>query len=92
MKKTIKELRKLLNNTKVYVGDNSIKEIHEKLFTLQYTWVYRTIENGIFKDARNKYIFIRNNGLTTTWKEKEFNESSLKEITPDFILSLKLNS
>ena len=82
------EIRKYLDNTKVYVNGKS-KEIQEKLFSFGYGW-----RNGkyIKVDFTDKpFLFIDKQGDITYGSDMLFfKEHKYKEISADEILSLEV--
>ena len=85
---TKQEARRLLDDTKVYVGHKS-REIQEKLFTIGYEWVNvgDTVDH---LEAPFLYIeksgYIERDSSVTSF---EYN-TQYREITADDILNIKL--
>ena len=85
---TIEEIRKLLDNTKVYVNGKS-KEIQEKLFSFGYKW--NVTNSCIVCNTREPFLFInKNEGIQYENNMNFFNEHRYREITADEILSLEV--
>lgn len=84
---TLKEIRKYLDNTKVYVNGKS-KEIQEKLFSFGYDW----FSGGYEVNYEGKpFLFIYDSGKITYSDDMNFFiKDENKEITADEILSLKV--
>ena len=83
---TRKEIRKFLDNTKVYVNGKS-KEIQEKLFSFGYTWNW---DNRV-KFTKEPFLFISGTGGITHSNDMVlFNKYEYREITADEILSLEI--
>ena len=85
---TLKEIRKILDNTKVYVNGKS-KEIQKKLFSFGYEW-----SRGAPKEVRyieSPFLFIFKSGYIRCGHDMcFFKEHKNKEITAKEILSLKV--
>ena len=85
---TKEEIRKFLDDTKVYVNGKS-KEIQEKLFSFGYKW-----DRSNSTDVHNTdkpFLFIGNNrDITYAINMDFFVEHENKEITADEILSLEI--
>lgn len=83
---TIEEIRKFLDNTKVYVNGKSI-EIQEKLFSFGYEWNNgeKTIDN-----TDCTFLFIDDKSIAYNNSMLYFSNCPSKEITAEQILSLKL--
>ena len=83
---TREEIRKFLDNTKVYVNGKS-KEIQEKLFSFGYTWNW---DNRV-KFTKEPFLFISGTGGITHSNDMVlFNKDEYREITADEILSLEV--
>ena len=83
---TKEEIRKFLDNTKVYVNGKS-KEIQEKLFSFGYTWNW---DNRV-KFTKEPFLFISGTGGITHSNDMVlFNKYEYREITADEILSLEV--
>lgn len=84
---TQKEIRKFLDNTKVYVNGKS-KEIQEKLFSFGYKWSNGPTE---VQCTEKPFLFIYDNGyISYTSDMSYFVMHQNREITADEILSLEL--
>ena len=85
---TKEEIRKILDNTKVYVNGKS-KEIQEKLFSFGYKW-----DRSNSTDVHNidkPFLFISNNrDITYAINMDFFVEHKNREISADDILSLEI--
>ena len=84
---TKEEIKKILDNTKVYVNGKS-KEIQEKLFSFGYSWW-----NGskIVDHTDKPFLFIDNDITITYGDDMEyFIKHKKKEITAEEILSIEL--
>lgn len=85
---TLKEIRKILDNTKVYVNGKS-KEIQEKLFSFGYRWCVRN--HTEVSDVDEPFLFIYKEGyITHTNNMRTFTEHEHREISADEILSLEV--
>ena len=83
---TREEIRKFLDNTKVYVNGKSA-EIQEKLFSFGYTWNW---DNRV-KFTKEPFLFISGTGVITHSNDMVlFNKYEYREITADEILSLEI--
>lgn len=85
---TLKEIRKFLDNTKVYVNGKS-KEIQEKLFSFGYRWGGPNPTKASFLDS--PFLFIH--GLYTLSYSSNmsyFKKHRYREISADEILSLEI--
>lgn len=84
---TKEEIRKLLDNTKVYVNGKS-KEIQEKLFSFGYDW----FSGGYEVNYESKpFLFIYDSGKITYSDDMNFFiKDENKEITAEEILSLEI--
>ena len=85
---TKEEIRKFLDNTKVYVNGKS-KEIQEKLFSFGYGWRNGKYTKEDFLDKPFLYIYEHGN-INYGSNMLFFKEHSYKEITAEEILSLKI--
>ena len=84
---TREEIRKFLDNTKVYVNGKS-KEIQEKLFSFGYKW-YGFNPTKV-SDENKPFLFIHDNGEINYSSEMlTFKEHENREITAEQILSLE---
>ena len=83
----IEEAKKMLTNTKVYVNGKS-KEIQEKLFEIGFKWRGHT-ENYIM-NLNETFLFIEES-ITFGWSMDSFKNSTLKEISADDIINIKIN-
>ena len=82
---TKEEIKKFLDNTKVYVNGKSA-EIQEKLFSFGYTWNW---DNRV-KFTKEPFLFISGTGVITHSNDMVlFNKYEYREITADEILSLE---
>ena len=85
---TKEEIRKFLDNTKVYVNGKS-REIQEKLFSFGYRWSVTC--SCIVCNTREPFLFIhKNGGIQYENNMNFFNEHKNREITADEILSLEI--
>ena len=85
---TKEEIRKFLDNTKVYVNGKS-KEIQEKLFSFGYKW--NVTCSCIVCNIREPFLVIhKNGGIQYENNMNFFNEHKNREISADEILSLEL--
>ena len=85
---TIEEIRKFLDNTKVYVNGKS-NEIQEKLFSFGYKW--NVTHSCIVCNTREPFLFInKNEGIQYENNMNFFNGHRYREITADEILSLEV--
>lgn len=85
---TLKEIRKIIDNTKVYVNGKS-RKIQKKLFSFGYTWP----GNDPTKvDCEDKpFLFIHKEGYISYGDDMNFfKEHKNKEISADEILSLEI--
>ena len=84
---TKEEIKKFLDNTKVYVNGRSA-EIQKKLFSFGYTWADG--KNNV-KHTDKPFLFIyENNEIAFTYDMECFVNHENMEITAEEILSLKL--
>lgn len=85
---TREEIRKFLDNTKVYVNGKS-KEIQEKLFSFGYKWIGDGPTEVQFTEK--PFLFIYDNGyISYTSDMSYFVMHPNREITADEILSLEV--
>ena len=85
---TKEEIRKFLDNTKVYVNGKS-KEIQEKLFSFGYQWINTCYKTVSYTNA--PFLYIDNNKTLTYGIDMDFfKKNKNKEITADEILSLEI--
>lgn len=85
---TKEEIRKILDNTKVYVNGKS-KEIQEKLFSFGYKW--GEINSTKVSDVNEPFLFIYKKGCITHTNDMCcFTEHEHREISADDILSLEI--
>lgn len=85
---TKEEIRKFLDNTKVYVNGKS-KEIQEKLFSFGYIW-FGGNPKGVFR-VYEPFLFIHKDGCITCANDMcTFTEHEHREISADDILSLEI--
>lgn len=86
---TKEEIRKFLDNTKVYVNGKS-KEIQEKLFSFGYSWG-GSINPTVVSDVNKPFLFIYKDGhFACTNDMCYFTEHKNREITADEILSIEI--
>ena len=85
---TLKEIRKIIDNTKVYVNGKS-KEIQEKLFSFGYRWsVTHSTEVG---HETKPFLFIyKDKDITYANDMCDFTTRQHREISADEILSLEV--
>lgn len=84
---TLKEIRKFLDNTKVYVNGKS-KEIQEKLFSLGYKWINGDTDVCCTEDP---FLFIyKDMSFTRSSDMNCFSQHNNREITAKEILSLEV--
>ena len=85
---TKEEIRKFLDNTKVYVNGKS-KEIQEKLFSFGYKWICGTPTE--VRCTEKPFLFIYDDGDINYASDMcKFTEHKYREITADEILSLEI--
>ena len=85
---TKEEIRKFLDNTKVYVNGKS-KEIQEKLFSFGYGW--EVGNNRAVLHTGQPFLCIYKNGdITYMYNMDVFVKHENKEITAEEILSLEI--
>ena len=83
---TKEEIRKFLDNTKVYVNGKS-KEIQEKLFSFGYKW----LGGNKVQFMEQPFLFISDDGRITHSNNMDFFKNCEEtEITAEQILSLEL--
>lgn len=85
---TKQEAREYLYNTKVYVKDKS-KEIQEKLFSLGIYWC--SGNEAVVHNMDSPFLYI---SKWITWgnNNKDFNTCNSKEVTPEDILNIEIES
>ena len=84
---TREEIRKILDNTKVYVNGKS-KEIQEKLFSFGYGWGGRNHTEVSY--VNEPFLFIYKQNITHSNDMHTFIECKHREISADEILSLEI--
>ena len=85
---TQKEIRTILDNTKVYVNGKS-KDIQKKLFSFGYKWYVRN--HTEVSDVDEPFLFIHKEGyITHANNMRTFTEHENREISADEILSLEI--
>ena len=85
---TKEEIKKFLDNTKVYVNGKS-EEIQKKLFSFGYNWLENNNYEILFPEKT--FLFINDDGLIThSEKMNYFKNHKFTEITAEQILSLEL--
>ena len=84
---TKEEIKKLLDNTKVYVNGKS-EEIQKKLFSFGYYWYFNKLQKVSLTES--PFLFIASDGITHSCDMCYFNNHKNKEITAEQILSLEL--
>ena len=86
---TKSEIRKFLDNTKVYVNGKS-KEIQEKLFSFGYSW--RFTRSAKVEVPEKQFLFIYDDGfIACTNNERYFIDHGNRKITAEEILSLEIS-
>ena len=85
---TKEEIRKILDNTKVYVNGKS-REIQEKLFSFGYKW-YRSNSTDVHNTEKPFLFISKRDGITHANNMTVFTEHENREITADEILSLEI--
>ena len=85
---TKEEIRKFLDNTKVYVNGKS-KEIQEKLFSFGYKWD-RSNSTDVHNTEKPFLFISKRDGITHANNMTVFTEHENREITADEILSLEI--
>ena len=83
---TREEIKKFLDNTKVYVNGKS-KEIQEKLFSFGYGWGGRNHTEVSY--VNEPFLFIYKQNITHSNDMHTFIECKHREISADEILSLE---
>lgn len=87
---TKEEIRKILDNTKVYVNGKS-KEIQEKLFSFGYGWSNSGNSGKIITHTDKPFLFIYSDKTITYGNDMDqFIRNVRKEITAEEILSIEL--
>ena len=84
---TKEEIKKFLDNTKVYVNGKS-EEIQKKLFSFGYYWCYD--KQTKVRLTESPFLFIDSYGITYSSDMCYFNNHKFTEITAEQILSLEL--
>ena len=84
---TKEEIKKFLDNTKVYVNGKS-KEIQEKLFSFGYYWFGGNQKEVMLTEE--PFLFIESDGIKHSSDMCHFNNHKNTEITAEQILSLEL--
>ena len=84
---TREEIKKILDNTKVYVNGKS-KEIQEKLFYFGYGWGGRNHTEVSY--VNEPFLFIYKQNITHSNDMHTFIECKHREISADEILSLEI--
>ena len=84
---TLKEIRKILDNTKVYVNGKS-RAIQEKLFSFGYGWGGRNHTEVSY--VNEPFLFIYKQNITHSNDMHTFIECKHREISADEILSLEI--
>lgn len=85
---TLKEIRKILDDTKVYVNGKS-REIQEKLFSFGYDW--SPINHRVVKHTTQPFLFTDKNGNIACGNDMDFfKKHENREISADEILSLEI--
>ena len=84
---TREEIKKFLDNTKVYVNGKS-KEIQEKLFSFGYGWGGRNHTEVSY--VNEPFLFIYKQNITHSNDMHTFIECKHREISADEILSLEI--
>ena len=85
---TKEEIRKFLDNTKVYVNGKS-REIQEKLFSFGYRWSV-TLSTEVHHETEPFLFIYKDKDITHTNDMHHFTEHENREITADEILSLEI--
>ena len=85
---TQKEIKKFLDNTKVYVNGKS-KEIQEKLFSFGYRWSI-TCSTEVCNEGKPFLFIYEDKDITQTNDMRYFTEHEHREISADDILSLEI--
>ena len=84
---TKEEIKKFLDNTKVYVNGKS-EEIQKKLFSFGYYW--SNVNKKIVMLTESPFLFIESDGITHSSNMYYFNIHKNTEITAEQILSLEI--
>ena len=85
---TREEIRKILDNTKVYVNGKS-QAIQDKLFSLGYNWLGYKYYKIQFTES--PFLFMSDNGeITHSDNMNFFKSQKYREITADEILSIEI--
>ena len=85
---TKEEIKKFLDNTKVYVNGKS-REIQEKLFSFGYDW--SPINHRVVKHTTQPFLFTDKNGNIAHGNDMDFfKKHDNREISADDILSLEV--
>ena len=85
---TKEEIRKLLDNTKVYVNGKSM-EIQEKLFSFGYDW--SPVNHSVVKHLKEPFLFTDKNGNIVYGNDMDFfKKHDNREISAEEILSLEI--
>ena len=84
---TKEEIKKFLDDTKVYVNGKS-EEIQKKLFSFGYNWYNEKLPKVILTEM--PFLFIESDGITSSCDMRFFNNNKFTEITAEQILSLEL--
>ena len=84
---TKEEIKKFLDNTKVYVNGKS-EEIQKKLFSLGYYWYNEKLPKVMLTEM--PFLFIESDEITSSCDMRFFNNNKFTEITDEQILSLEL--
>lgn len=85
---TKEEIRKFLDNTKVYVNGKS-KEIQEKLFSFGYRWSV-TLSTEVHHETEPFLFIYKDKDITHANDMRHFTEHENREITAKEILSLEV--
>ena len=85
---TKEEIKKFLDNTKVYVNGKS-KEIQEKLFSFGYRWSI-ACSTEVCNEGKPFLFIYEDKDITQTNDMRYFTEHENREITADEILSLEI--
>ena len=85
---TKEEIKKFLDNTKVYVNGKS-KEIQEKLFSFGYKW--QVTDSTEVSNIERPFLFIYRDGCISHSNDMDhFSEHQNREIAAEEILSLEV--
>lgn len=84
---TKEEIKKFLDNTKVYVNGKS-EEIQKKLFSFGYYWCYDKLHGVMLTEM--PFLFIASDGITCSSDMCYFKNHKFTEITAEQTLSLEL--